>query len=84
MENLDLIITVDTSVAHLSGALGRPTWVLLQFVPDWRWFLDSDTTLWYENVRLFRQKEIKNWNPAINEIFNNLKDQLMLYTEVSK
>jgi hypothetical protein len=53
--NLDLIITVDTSVAHLAGALGRPIWVLLPFAPDWRWMLDRADSPWYPTMRLFRQ-----------------------------
>ena len=52
---LDLVITVDTSVAHLAGALGRPTWVLLPFAPDYRWLLDRDDSPWYPTLRLFRQ-----------------------------
>ena len=54
---LDLVITVDTSVAHLAGALGRPTWILLPYTPDYRWLLDRDDSPWYPTVRLFRQTE---------------------------
>jgi tetratricopeptide (TPR) repeat protein len=61
MENLDLIITADTSVAHLAGALGRPTWVALKHVPDWRWGLEGDFTPWYPSMRLFRQKSRDDW-----------------------
>ncbi len=52
---LDLVITVDTSVAHLAGALGRPTWILLPYTPDYRWLLDRDDSPWYPTARLFRQ-----------------------------
>ena len=52
---LDLVITVDTSVAHLAGASGRPTWILLPYTPDWRWLLDRDDSPWYPGARLFRQ-----------------------------
>ena len=54
---LDLVITVDTSVAHLAGALGRPTWILLPWTPDYRWLLDREDSPWYPSVRLFRQTE---------------------------
>ncbi len=52
--NLDLVIAVDTSVAHLAGALAKPVWLLLPYIPDWRWLLDRDDTPWYPTVRLFR------------------------------
>ena len=58
---LDLVITVDTSVAHLAGALGRPTWILLPYTPDWRWLLDRDDSPWYPTVRLFRQDETRDY-----------------------
>jgi tetratricopeptide (TPR) repeat protein len=61
----DLVITSDTSVAHLAGALGRPTWVLLKYVPDWRWGLEGEATPWYPTMRLFRQQEANNWEPVI-------------------
>jgi len=61
----DLVITSDTSVAHLAGALGRPTWVLLKYVPDWRWGLEGSSTPWYPTMRLFRQQEANNWEPVI-------------------
>ncbi|MGH7735674.1 MAG: glycosyltransferase family 9 protein, partial [Gemmatimonadales bacterium] len=54
---LDLVITTDTSIAHLAGAMGKPTWVLLQFAPDWRWSAREQTTRWYSTARLFRQSE---------------------------
>jgi hypothetical protein len=61
MEHLDLIITSDTAVAHLAGALGRPTWVALSHVPDWRWLLDRDDSPWYPTMRLFRQPHGGDW-----------------------
>jgi len=61
MESLDLIITCDTAIAHLAGALGRETWVGLQFAPDWRWQLHRSDSPWYPTMRLFRQNDRGNW-----------------------
>lgn len=61
LENLDLTITVDTAVAHLAAALGRPAWLLLPFAPDWRWLLGRADSPWYPSVRLFRQHAPQNW-----------------------
>ena len=72
MNNLDLIITVDTMTAHLAGALGRRTWTLLPFVCDWRWMLDRRDTPWYPTMRLFRQKTPGNWKPVVEEIRREL------------
>jgi len=74
VENLDLVITVDSSVAHLSGGLGKPTWVLLAFVPDWRWELDREDSFWYPNVRLFRQQQIGDWKNTIVRVREELKN----------
>ena len=68
MSHLDLIITSDTSIAHLAGALGRPTWVALQHVPDWRWLLDGDDCPWYPTMRLFRQKLRGDWSATFKDI----------------
>jgi tetratricopeptide (TPR) repeat protein len=65
---LDLIITVDTSVAHLAGAMGKPTWVLLPFAPDWRWLLDREDSPWYPTMRLFRQPSFDNWKAVIESL----------------
>ena len=64
IENLDMVITVDTSLVHLSGALGKPTWLLLPFVPDWRWLLERQDSPWYPNVRLCRQTTRGDWDGA--------------------
>jgi tetratricopeptide (TPR) repeat protein len=61
MVNLDLVISVDSAVAHLAGALARPVWTLLPFAPDWRWLLDREDTPWYPTMRLFRQRRRKDW-----------------------
>jgi tetratricopeptide (TPR) repeat protein len=65
---LDLVITVDTSVAHLAAALGRPTWILLPYVPDYRWLLDRDDSPWYPTVRLFRQTEIRDYASVLDRV----------------
>jgi tetratricopeptide (TPR) repeat protein/ADP-heptose:LPS heptosyltransferase len=70
--NLDLVITVDTSVAHLAGAMGKPTWVLLHAVPDWRWLLERTDSPWYPDMTLFRQSEWNRWNGAINAVKQRL------------
>ena len=64
----DLVICVDTSVAHVAGALGRPVFVLLPFQPDWRWMLDRDTSPWYPAMRLFRQAAPGDWNGVIARV----------------
>jgi tetratricopeptide (TPR) repeat protein/glycosyltransferase involved in cell wall biosynthesis len=70
---LDLVITVDTSVAHLAGALGRETWVLLPSVPDFRWMLDREDSPWYPTMRLFRQSAARDWNPVFAQVTSALK-----------
>ncbi len=76
MKNLDLIITSDTSIPHLAGALGVPVWVALPFVPDWRWLLDRSDSPWYLTMRLFRQKSPGDWSTVFTEIRTALAQQL--------
>ncbi len=73
IQNLDLVISVDTAVAHLAGALGRPVWTLLPFVPDWRWMLDREDSPWYPTMRLFRQPSIGDWKSVIERVKDELK-----------
>ncbi len=70
---LDLIITVDTSVAHLAGALGRPTWVLLSHTPDWRWQLGRGDSAWYPTMRLFRQPQWGDWGAVFTDLAAELR-----------
>jgi hypothetical protein len=65
---MDLIISVDTSIAHLAGALARPTWILLPFAPDWRWLTGGDATPWYPTARLFRQPRRGDWAGVAIEV----------------
>jgi tetratricopeptide (TPR) repeat protein len=73
MQHLDLIISSDTSVAHLAGALGRPTWVALKFVPDWRWLVNRSDSPWYPSMRLFRQPAPADWFGLFAEMTAELK-----------
>ncbi|MEF8733036.1 MAG: FkbM family methyltransferase [Candidatus Accumulibacter meliphilus] len=82
IENLDLVITVDTSVAHLAGAMGKPTWVLLPFVPDWRWLLDRDDSPWYPSMRLFRQAALDDWDDVFQRIQVGLTERLQENSEL--
>jgi ADP-heptose:LPS heptosyltransferase len=66
------VITVDTSIAHLSGALGRPTWILLPYTPDYRWLLDRDDSPWYPTVRLFRQSETREYESVLDSVRTEL------------
>ena len=72
IENLDLVITVDTSVAHLAGSLGKPVWILLPKVPDYRWMLDRSDTPWYRSARLYRQSALGDWTDVLEEIIADL------------
>ena len=74
--NLDLVITIDTAVAHLAGAMGKPVWVMLQYVPDWRWLLDRGDSPWYPTMRLFRQPRPGDWGAVASRIATALRSQL--------
>lgn len=79
IHHLDLVITVDTSVAHLAGAMGRPVWVLLPFIPDWRWGMQGTKTGWYSSMQLLRQPAPKAWGPVIQEIKRMLEKNHQLF-----
>jgi ADP-heptose:LPS heptosyltransferase len=69
MQHLDVVISVDTAISHLAGALGRPTWIMLsQYALDWRWLLDRDSSPWYSNARLFRQPVRGDWESVTKKI----------------
>jgi tetratricopeptide (TPR) repeat protein len=72
MAELDLVISSDTSVAHLAGALGKPVWVLLQYVADWRWLRERSDNPWYPTARLFRQPRIDNWESVVGQVWEQL------------
>ncbi len=73
MANLDLIVAVDTSIAHLAGALARPVWIALKHIPEWRWMLGRDDLPWYPTMRLFRQRTIGDWEGVFADIAEALK-----------
>lgn len=73
LQCLDLVITVDTSVAHLAGALGRPVWVMLRFAPDWRWMTGRNDTPWYPSMRLYRQETLGDWHPVVARVQRDLQ-----------
>jgi tetratricopeptide (TPR) repeat protein len=73
ISQLDLVITIDTSVAHLAGALGKPVWVLLRRAADWRWLLDRADSPWYPTMRLFRQTIYRDWKAPIREVIQQLR-----------
>lgn len=73
ISELDLVITVDTGVAHLAGSLGKPVWLLLTYASDWRWMLDREDTPWYPTMRLFRQKRPGEWGEVVERVLRELR-----------
>ena len=73
IRNMDLTISIDTSIAHLSGALGKETWVLVSWAPDWRWLLDRVDSPWYPTAKIFRQMSIGDWTSVLKKLHLNLK-----------
>jgi tetratricopeptide (TPR) repeat protein len=74
LSNLDLVMSVDTAVAHLAGAMGKPVWVLLPFAPDWRWMLNRADSPWYPTMRLFRQRAVGDWDDVVRRVAQSLQD----------
>ena len=74
LANIERLVTVDTSVAHLAGAMGCPVWIMLPFAPDWRWLLGRQDTPWYPTVRLFRQSTVRRWDDVLQVVATALTD----------
>ena len=74
IEQMDVVITVDTAVAHLAGALNKTCLVMIPTNHDWRWFVGSDKTMWYDAMKLYRQKEPGNWSDIIKQVINYLHE----------
>ena len=79
IECCDLIITNDTAVAHLAGAIGKPVWLLLRKIPEWRWGLNGEKTFWYKSLRLFRQNNLNDWKELLSRVSIELKLYLKNY-----
>ena len=76
IDNLDLVISIDTAVAHLAGAMGKPVWLMLSFVADWRWLLDRADSPWYPTMRLFRQPTAGNWSAVTADLAVTLRSRV--------
>ena len=72
IDQMDLVISVDTSTAHMAGAMGKPVWIMIAVSPDWRWMTDRKDSPWYPTMSIFRQKEIGDWTPVVNNIVESL------------
>ena len=83
MMNLDLILSVDTAVAHLAGALGRPVWLFNRFDTDWRWLLDRGDSPWYPSLRVFRQSAPGDWAGVVNEMVAALVREIEGFGDVA-
>jgi len=82
--NVDLIVTCDTALAHLAGALGVPVWIALPLIPDWRWLLERDDSPWYPSARLFRQTHLDDWTEVFARIAKALRVKAKEIKEVKE
>jgi ADP-heptose:LPS heptosyltransferase len=73
IHSLDLVISVDTAVAHLAGAMGKPVWLLNRKSGDWRWHLNMDTSPWYPSMKIFTQREFADWQPVTQQVLAHLE-----------
>jgi ADP-heptose:LPS heptosyltransferase len=71
--NLDLVIAVDTAVAHLAGAMGKPVWIMLPYAPEWRWMMDREDSPWYPTAKLFRQRSPGDWPGTVKRVADYLR-----------
>ena len=78
VSNLDLVITIDTAIAHLAGSLGKPVWILLHHAPDWRWMTERSDSPWYPTARLFRQQQAGDWQGVLANVRSELRDLIAL------
>jgi hypothetical protein len=83
IENLDLVISVDSAVTHLSGALGKPVWIMLRHSSEWRWFLKRTDSPWYPTARIFRQKAPGDWSGVVSDIVEQLQDLIVRHKQDS-
>jgi hypothetical protein len=80
IDQLDVVITIDTAVAHLAGALGKPVWTMLSTPADWRWMLDRSDTPWYPSMRLYRQRRTRVWDDVVDAVACDLIEARTRYT----
>jgi hypothetical protein len=78
IDAMDMVISIDTSVAHLAGAMGKPLWVMLPYNPDWRWMVEREDCLWYPTARLFRQTAIAQWADVVQRVAAALRERFAL------
>ena len=76
ISSLDLIISTSNTAVHVAGALGKPVWNLISYLPDWRWTVGRQNSLWYPAMKLFRQRQVSDWNGVFQQVAHSLKELL--------